>query len=998
MVQDLLSLYLAFIRNNWKILFVSTIGLTLALATVTETNVIVTFYRQSLFEDFLLSSSYGSNTDFIIKIDTQFADINTFQSKLQETVNNARNLGQNTAEKLAFTNFIERELWHLTVETEFFSNYSNDLGRMDDFGPIETLDNDTLQIYKSFLTSGELPQGSNETILIVDEYTRKKHNLKVGDAVQLSLPRVFYWEVNPSATAIISGIIEYKSEDRWFLPSNISRNTLWDYTNEFYGTFFITNQDNFVDFITTICENRTVPLVILDQINIDRGQLDSFNLGNELTRFERFSQQLELECNDLGYSNFYVSNNIVWKIQSFEFQFGATLLIMWLFSIPTIITTLFLANFSLSLLRGRKKHQIDILKTRGASPRQILIILFGESIITTLLSVGLGCILGFLFAFLAIQNDRFLDFAGRLLSFNSLMDVFQPAIFFGLLFAVVLNLRSIFRMARMDINESLLSQELRRPLWKKFYLDGILLGAGLLGVLIIVLLTNLASSMPYDPTVMPLYMLLSFVALFFGIPSPILITIGGAMLIARLLPVLLRKAALWTWKLEGGIVAFSFRNVLHRLSHASRATLLISIVIAFSIAFISIPYNADKNTIDNTYYHDLGADMSITVTKRYDNETLTLNYTLLHYLQNNLTGVASVSPVAQASGNVSSGSITVLGVDVNTYAQTAFFREDFLNQDVISSVLRLDMIGAFKALMQGDLFPDTPDLNSLLSRLQSNTTFLLQEDNLKTRNVNVGEQISLLFLNFNETSLLHDYERYDFDIVGTFKAWPLFISYPILPGLFGELYLTGNLSTILDYANATLFEISTFHYLIRVNPGVSKSQLKDQILNETGFEAETIDGYMERYLNSTTRNVLMTTLSSSFFMLIIVSLFSILMFSSSQLMERGKEIGIERVLGMSLRQTSLLFVIEALIIVLFGTMVGIILGIMIAQVFLSITMIAQAYLYPPFVLSYPWDLFAGITTLILAVGIISSLIPAYLATRTKISNILRTEESKTPEG
>ncbi|MFX1536488.1 MAG: ABC transporter permease, partial [Promethearchaeota archaeon] len=131
--------------------------------------------------------------------------------------------------------------------------------------------------------------------------------------------------------------------------------------------------------------------------------------------------------------------------------------------------------------------------------------------------------------------------------------------------------------------------------------------------------------------------------------------------------------------------------------------------------------------------------------------------------------------------------------------------------------------------------------------------------------------------------------------------------------------------------------------------------------------------------------------SSSLLMLMIVSLFTILMFGFSQLMERSKEIGVERALGMSLRQTSLLFVIETIIIVLFGTIVGIILGIMIAQVFLSTLLIAQAYVYPPFVLSYPFNLFTGIAVLILVVGIISSLIPAFLATRTKISNILRTE-------
>ncbi|MFX0064575.1 MAG: FtsX-like permease family protein [Candidatus Hermodarchaeota archaeon] len=839
------------------------------------------------------------------------------------------------------------------------------------------------------MTSGRLPQGPNETVLLINEEALEWQNLKLEDEVLIS-PLRYESETPQNTTAKITGLITYTYEDRWFTQTNPTRNTLWDYFDWSYGTVFITNQDNFVDFLTVIYEDNSIPLQIRGQINIHLDQLDALNLGNEVTRLERFAQQLELDGNAFGYANVY--GGIIWKIQSFEFQFVATLLIMWLFSIPTIIATLFLANFSLSLLRGRKIRQVGILKTRGASSRQILVVLLGESIISIIISVGLGCILSFPFAYLAIQSDRFLYFAGGLLSFNSLMSIFQPAIFFGILFALLLNLRSIVRMARIDINESLLPQETRKPLWKKFYLDVILFGAGLLGVLIIVLLTNLASIIPPDPGVIFIYLLLSFIALFFGLPSPILITVGGAMLVARLLPVLIRKAARWTWKFEGRMVAFSFRNVLNRLAHASRAALLISIVIAFSMAFISIPYNADKYTMDRAYYHNLGADMTISVTAGSNsNGTLSLNHTLLHYLQNNLTGVASVSPVAQASGDASSGSIKILGVDINTYAQTAFFRDDFLNQDMMSALLRLDLFGSFRALMQGDLFPDTPNLPSLLSRLQSNTTFLFQEDNLRSLNVNVGEQMSLLFLNFNETTLLYDYERYDFDIAGTFKAWPLFVSYVISAGYFGELYMIGNLSTILDYANATLFKISAFNYLIRVNPGFSTSQIKDQILNETGFKADTIDEYMEGYLSSPTRNVQMTTINSSLLMLMIVSLFTILMFGFSQLMERGKEIGVERALGMSLRQTSLLFVIEAIIIVLFGTIVGIILGIMIAQVFLSILMTAQAYLYPPFVLSYPFDLFAGIAALILAVGIISSLIPAFLATRTKISDILRTE-------
>ena len=107
------------------------------------------------------------------------------------------------------------------------------------------------------------------------------------------------------------------------------------------------------------------------------------------------------------------------------------------------------------------------------------------------------------------------------------------------------------------------------------------------------------------------------------------------------------------------------------------------------------------------------------------------------------------------------------------------------------------------------------------------------------------------------------------------------------------------------------------------------------------------------------------TINSSLLMLMIVSLFTILMFSFSQLIERNKEIGVERALGMSLHQTSLLFVIEALIIILFGTIMGILLGMVIGQVFLNTTLIAQAYSFPPNIVVYPFDLFAVIAGLLL---------------------------------
>ena len=134
--------------------------------------------------------------------------------------------------------------------------------------------------------------------------------------------------------------------------------------------------------------------------------------------------------------------------------------------------------------------------------------------------------------------------------------------------------------------------------------------------------------------------------------------------------------------------------------------------------------------------------MIITSTELSLNETLSLNQTLFNYLRNNLTGIASISPVAQISAPTSRVSLlNIFGVDINTFAQTAFFREDFLNSDALSSLARLNIPTATESILQGDLIPDNPGLTTLLALLRSNRTVLLQEDNLRGRKLNMNTQL-----------------------------------------------------------------------------------------------------------------------------------------------------------------------------------------------------------------------------------------------------------------
>ncbi|MFX1254853.1 MAG: FtsX-like permease family protein [Promethearchaeota archaeon] len=997
MIRDIFSLFVVFIHNNWKIILVSTIGLTLALATVSETNIVLQYYRTSLFEEFLSSSTYNYEySDFDVEVSTRID--NEIQSGLQDMINKTQGLGQKTAEKLGFNNIIKRETCHFLINVLLFFKESNSTSYSNSSIDIDGLDNETLNICESFLTSGSLPNKSNEVVLIAEENLWDKYNLQIGNEILLSSREID----QPNATVTITGTIIFGALDRYNVPPNKERNTFWDYFGWHYSDpLLLTSISNFINLAPIMFENQTLNPSLHGQINVDSTQLDAFNLAAEKERLEHFRHEIGVEISNLGYSYFRVEKSIAWKIEDFEEEFSATLIILWLFSLPMLIPTLFLAIFSLGLLYGKKHLQIGILKTRGASSRQMFIILLGESIFTTLISIGFGAVLGLPFAFLALQNTEALIFINQLIPMTLSPNVIQPVILFGILFAILLNLRSILRLSRIEIYESTVPKEKGKPFWKKYFLDVIMFVTGLLGFLSILILWTLITLPISDPTVAGLYALISFIATFFGIPSPILITVGGAMLIVRLLPILLQKSARWTWKVEGGLVAFSFRNVLNRISPAIRATLLLSIVLVFSMAFISIPYNVDVNVRDNIYYNYLGSD--ILITPRFPNlnqsistQALFLNQLILNYLENNFTGIASVSPIVQADHR-SLDSIIFLGVDINTFAQTAFFRDDFLNPDVLSSLSRLDMLGAIRSLLQNDFLPDNQGLSVLLSRLRSNTTVLVQEDDLKTRDLDIGDEFPFLFRKYNETTEESMNLRYDFEIVGKFKFWPLFITRPI-PLSHHGVHVIANFSTVLEYVNASLLTPTKFHYLVRVNPGVSMIQLKEQIVNKTGWLVSSFEDVIENYLNLPIRSVLLTTINSSLLMLLTVTLFTILMFGFNQLIERSKEIGVERALGMNLSQTSLLFVLEAMILILFGIGVGIIVGMFIAQLLLSVVMIALNFLFPigealviPTTIQYPWTQFLAITGVMIIIGLVSSLIPAYLATRLNISRSLRAE-------
>ena len=113
------------------------------------------------------------------------------------------------------------------------------------------------------------------------------------------------------------------------------------------------------------------------------------------------------------------------------------------------------------------------------------------------------------------------------------------------------------------------------------------------------------------------------------------------------------------------------------------------------------------------------------------------------------------------------------------------------------------------------------------------------------------------------------------------------------------------------------------------------------------------------------------------------------MFAFFTYVERGKEIGVERALGMTRFQTAQSFLVEATTILSFGILIGVITGVYFVTMFLQLTQMGETI--PPMVVTYPTSLMGQMILGILVVAGIGTVIPAIQATRKDISRILKVE-------
>ena len=798
--------------------------------------------------------------------------------------------------------------------------------------------------------------------------------MEIGDTLNVSRP---YWgwgdpQERGNIYLTVTGIVtvEY-SGSRWRDPIPRSYEDVRDFIPDFWGeeTLLLVNTTYYNSYSTTLGGSDEGLNIIL-RVWIDESAIfgsDPTTLTQKMSAFAVHLSAVIQEATGSPYM-VYIGSPLLQKLQGFGGMLLGVFLIFSLFSVPSIVIALFLTAFSLGLVRKFRRRQIGIMRTRGASSRQILLTLISESFIHFILTSFLGLTLSLPLASLILRSNDFLSFNGIPIGVIPSINFILAGITFSFVFVVLSNFNGWRELLRMEPTEGEEPIEKRDPAWKRLYIDIFLLVPGLL-ILTIFYIVNLwifpflISSMTgggggIGPGAMLVGLLVGFMAIIsflLAFPAILLLVTGGSMFISRIFPFILGFTGDIAWKLPylgGGIGALALRNAFRRRQAAVRGVLLLTLCMLFSAVALSVPFTIRTHQ-ENLIAFGTGADA------HFKEQGGTINETRLQII-NNVSSVISATEYRQISLSIAGTGLwqeyQILGVNTTTFANTAFFLPWFASESV----------------------------HSMIEHLQKNDSALIHSENSVALSKGVGDTLV-----FSQSEPL--------TIEGIFQFWPNYVSTPIyLPA--NQIFIVVSLDTldrILD-SEGIQDSSTTTGYYVDLLQGLSHELVVEEIENATGLvDGLSIEGQIIDRRNAPDTIVLMSVLNFTIFLSVLTAVIGINLFGISQLIERNKEIGVERALGMKLYQTSILFLMEVASILVFGIIIGLLSGMWLAQVFIMVLVGMHFVSYmshnlPVFML-YPIDLIMIVCFLIVIFGIVGALFPSIFASRRNISNVLKVE-------
>jgi len=486
--------------------------------------------------------------------------------------------------------------------------------------------------------------------------------VKVGDTFELHP----FWK--PTAAPIVvtvAGLVEPKdpNEAYWFGKTDrfIETTTSWP-------TYpFIVDQSAFTDVLANYLQDmdgtfETYAFVDIANINSRNAQSVENSLGGLDAAFKqnltRTSMQTSLQT----------------TIHTYRTKLFFTRLPLFALMAQVVGVVLYYLMMVASMLVERQSGEIALLKSRGASPRQIVSIYAIEGGILS----AAGAIAGPFAAVGAIgilgYTPPFHDLTGgSILSVPITVPAFGMAML-GALLALVAMLWPAYRAASNSVIDH--KRQMARPpqqsVFLRYYLDLILLGAGAFAFYELrqrgsLVTDRLFGNLSADPILLI---------------SPTLFMLMVALVFLRLFPLALRLAGWMAKGLNGATIALGLSRMVRSPLHHSRLILLL--LLATAVGMFAAGFRA---TLARSY--DDRAGYQAGAAGRLEDIRTPVNVSNAAFASQvqDATGASGVSPVARVSASYSVSrynlkDVTVLGLNAGDFAQYAFWRSDFASKSL----------------------------------------------------------------------------------------------------------------------------------------------------------------------------------------------------------------------------------------------------------------------------------------------------------------------------
>jgi ABC-type antimicrobial peptide transport system permease subunit len=699
---------------------------------------------------------------------------------------------------------------------------------------------------------------------------------------------------------------------------------------------------------------------IIDYGNIDKTKSKIIKLQRELefvigSEYELYSSQI---LNLLEEHNWWVLSNMI---------------IYFAFSIPMMALGIYLGAISIDLDLGERKREIGLLKSHGASNRQILGYLLIEALILGIIAGILGVIFGiisskiFLIIFFTQGNYSFMEVFTE---FYMSIEMLIIGIGLGILFVLLASYRSIKKISKLSIIDSFAhystktEEEEHKP-----GRDLILLWLGIFTFILMIY---------FDPSKLDFEMgIFESILLFILISTAyVLMPLFPFFIIFSITRLITRKATK-VYDYISRVTKYLTKDLWYlinkNITRNPRRSIGITSIIALSLAFgIFISTTIDTNDVFNRRIveAEVGSDIMF--------ETIIMGQPLIYDpLLDEYIIDESLDNYQQEFYNLSNNLTQIEGIDKTTEISGYFdFPFPVSKTENYPNLYLINISTYYNTVRPDDYFFLGENPRNVLSKLKGENSILIDDYYAKEEDYSVGDHIPIKIHN----------QYLKLKIVGIVR---------VLPGVPMEIEI-GYRESYNFYAdiNSKIGKLlnDSYHYhkfLIKVKPNYNHFKVADNIfenfsifIDNLKVKQEELDSIMndpEYYsINAFLKTEYIFTI-----MIITIGL-GLLMYVAG--IERKQEMGSIISRGASRKHIKFLYFGEGITTLILGLILGIITGFLVSIGFNSLLFAQTSQIEREFIISIN-------TIIIIIIPIIILLIVTYfvsiIISKIELHKILR---------